>query len=242
MIPSFSCIEPGIQANAAVQTQRDLFEIAVRRPAVHTRGMGLVGDWIKSKNMKDPVRGTLQVTASTYPPDGATSGNFSINGIVSADGIPPTAVEHSGIARTKKWPHGGQTLPVTVDRADPSRLSIEWDEVADSWDTARQSAQAMADAMRTGGAGGAAGAAGAGVGAAGIPPQALDVLRQMGIDPSAANVQVVSGGEAFTTTFGAPAEEEDPAARLRKLQELRRDELITEEEYEAQRARVLGDL
>jgi hypothetical protein len=196
--------------------------------------MGLIGDWMKSKNMKDPVRGTLQVTASTYPPDGATSANFSINGIVSADGIPPTAVEHAGIARTKKWPHGGQTLPVTVDRADPSRLQIEWDEVPDSWDTARQSAQAMAEAMRGGAqAGGDATSA--------IPPQALAVLKQMGIDPSGANVQVVSGGESLT--FGMPqGEEEDPAERLRKLQELKAGGLITDEEYEAQRARVLGDI
>lgn len=201
--------------------------------------MGLIGDWMKSKNMKDPVRGALQVTASTYPPDGASSANFSINGIVTAPGLNPTAVEHAGIARTKKWPHGGQTLPVTVDRADPTRLSIEWDEVPDSCDTARQNAERMAEAMR----GAAPNGTGATGGAAGIPPEALDVLRKMGIDPSGANVQVVSGGEAFSTTFGAPADQdEDPAARLRKLQELRRDGLITEDEYEAQRARVLGDL
>jgi len=198
--------------------------------------MGLIGDWMKSKNMKDPVRGTLQVTASTYPPDSATSGNFAINGIVTAPGIAPTAVEHSGIAKVKKWPHSGHTLPVTVDRADPTRISIEWDEVPDSWDTARQNAERMAEAMR-----GAPTANGSAAGA--IPAEALDVLKQMGIDPSAANVQVVSGGEAFTTAFGAPAEqEEDAAARLRKLQELKRDGLITEDEYEVQRARVLEDL
>jgi hypothetical protein len=196
--------------------------------------MGLIGDWMKSKNMKDPVRGTLQVTATTYPPDNASSANFSINGIVSADGIPPTAIEHAGIARTKKWPHGGQTLPVTVDRADPTRLQIEWDEVPDSWDTARQNAQAMAEALRGGGA-----QAGAAAGA--IPPQALEMLKQMGIDPSAGNVQVVSGGEGMS--FGMPqGEEEDPAERLSKLQELKAGGLITDEEYEAQRARVLGDI
>ncbi len=221
--------------------RRDRYEIAAIGSCRQTRRMGLIGDWMKSKKMKDPVRGTLQVTASSYPPDSATSANFSLNGIVTAPGVMPTAVEHSGIARTKKWPHGGQTLPVTVDRADPTRIAIEWDEVPDSWDTARQSAERMAEAMR--GAGQANGSAAAAGAAAAIPPEALDVLRKMGIDPSGANVQIVSGGEAFSTTFGAPAEEEeDPAARLRKLQELLRDGLITEDEYEAQRARVLGDL
>jgi hypothetical protein len=195
--------------------------------------MGLIGDWIKSKNMKDPVRGTLQVTASTYPPDDATSGNFSINGIVSADGVPPTAVEHAGIARVKKWPRGGQVLPVTVDRADPSRILIEWDEIQDSWETARQNAEAMAAAMRGQTAAATAAAGGA---ASMIPPQAMEVLKQMGIDPSGANVQVVSGGANFQ------AGEEDPAARLRKLQELKAGGLISDEEYEAQRRRVIEDV
>jgi len=113
-----------------------------------TTRMGLIGDWFRSKNMKDPVRGTLQVTASSYPPDSATSANFSLNGVVSGDGIPPTAVEHAGIAKTRKWPHAGQQLPVVVDRADPMRIDIQWDELADSWDTARQGAQALAAQMR----------------------------------------------------------------------------------------------
>ncbi|HEX6390939.1 MAG TPA: SHOCT domain-containing protein [Solirubrobacteraceae bacterium] len=203
--------------------------------------MGLLGDWIKSKNMKDPARGTLQVTASTYPPDSATSGNFSINGIVSADGLAPTAIEHAGIARVKKWPHSGQTLPVTVDRADPTRIQIEWDEVPDSWDTARQNAEALAEAMR--GKTVTASTTSTTTGADAIPPEALQMLRQMGIDPTGADVQVVSGGTTFSTfPPGFGEQEEDPAARLRKLQELKSAGLITDAEYDAQRARVLEDI
>jgi len=224
--------------------------------------MGLFGDWIKSKNMKDPVRGTLQVTASTYPPDSATSGNFSINGIVSADGIPPTAVEHAGIAKVKKWPHSGQTLPITVDRADPTRLQIEWDEVADSWDTARQNAEALAEAMRSGttttqtttGAGmpqittsnvtiDASGVPGLkdevmklAMGG-GTPDQIMDALRAHGVQmPDMPAMPVMPMGPGM----GVP--EEDPASRLRKLEELKRDGLITEAEYQSKRAAVLGEL
>ena len=224
-----------------------------------------MGDWIKSKNMKDPVKGTLQVTATTYPPAGATSGNYSLNGIVSGDGIPPTAVEHAGIAKTKKWPQNGQTLPVTVDRADPTRLHIEWDEVEDSWASARSSAEKMAAMMRNGGAASAASGWTAGADAAnaaapvvinasgvpgvredlmklamsgGSPEQIMNALKEHGVQvPDAASVQMFSAAAAAA----APAEE-DPAARLRKLQDLKRDGLITEDEYETQRTKVLGEI
>lgn len=215
--------------------------------------MGLIGDWVKSKRMKDPVRGVLQVTASTYPPDDATSGNFSINGVVSADGIPPTAVEHAGIARTRKWPRSGQTLPVTVDRADPTRLSIEWDEVPDSWETARQNAEALAASMQA--QGGVTttvtNLGGTTIDARGIPglrdevmklatsggspAQIVDALRAHGI-------QVPDGTPVFTAGAQPPSEEEDPAERLKRLEALKRDGLVTEEEYAAQRARILGEL
>ncbi len=219
--------------------RRDRNEIAAIGRSGHTRGMGFIGDWIKSKNMKDPVRGTLQVTSSTYPPDGATSGNFRIHGIVSGEGLMPTAVEHSGIASVKKWPHSGQTLPVTVDRSDPQRIAVEWDEVRDAFEVARDTTTAMAEAMR----GTTVTASGMGTGADAIPPDALQLLQQLGIDPSGANVQVVSGGTTFDTFPGGfGQQDEDPAERLRKLQELKTAGLITDAEYEAQRARVLGDI
>lgn len=211
--------------------------------------MGFIGDWVKARKMSDPVRGTLQVTASSYPPNDAMSANYNINGIVSGDGIVPTAVQHSGIARTKKWPQNGQVLPVTVDRADPTRIRIEWDEVEDSWKRAQDTAAEMAEWMRAGKANpDANGALSAAAASAAIPPQAMDILNKLGIDPSSANVQVMPGE---TVSFGMPqgafgmtpqAHEEDPAERLRKLQELKAGGLITDEEYEAQRKRVIGDV
>jgi hypothetical protein len=50
-------------------------------------------------------------------------------GVVSAPGLPPTAVEHKGLARVAKWPSASQSLPVTVDRARPSQFIIEWDKI-----------------------------------------------------------------------------------------------------------------
>lgn len=253
--------------------------------------MGLLRDWMKSRNMKDPVRGALYVTSNTVPPMGAVSGNFTINGIVSATGLVPTAIEHQGVARVKKWPRTGQTLPVTVDRADPTRVRVEWDELPDSGDVAAQRAQQVAESMRQPGpTGGAAPTAGPTEGvtvtyssdnimfqhtepttidASGIPGLREEILKiasdyahdpakmqelihakliEFGVlnpDGSAgpAGHPVVPG-----TTFGAagPAQpssgQQDPAIRLRKLQELRRDGLVTDEEYTRLRAQILTEL
>ncbi len=79
--------------------------------------------------MKDPVDGTAQVVGSTQPPDAASSANVNLNLVVQADGVPATAVELDCMAPVKKWPFPGATLPVTVDRDDPTKVKIRWDDI-----------------------------------------------------------------------------------------------------------------
>lgn len=245
-----------------------------------------MGDWLKSKKMKDPVRGTLHVSACTPAPHTATSANFALNGIVSAGGIMPTAVEHEGVAKTRKWPRPGQILPITVDRADPTRIRIEWDEVPDSWDTARQQAEQQAESMRQTGPGQAgAGQAEAGQGTwsnvvfqqgtsttldassvPGLREEIMQLVTSHGSDPARVqqliNAKLVergvlnpdgSPGPAATVTSSGPAPAapaaayvagaaEDPADRLRKLQQLHRDGLVTDEEFAQLRRQILTDL
>jgi hypothetical protein len=102
--------------------------------------------------MTDPAAGTLRVTVASYPPAGVNAmySNYRITGVVSAPGLEPTAVEHSGVARVAKWPQTGEDLPVTVDRARPDRLVINWDQLATQHDSAMAEAQAEAIRMRTG--------------------------------------------------------------------------------------------
>ena len=91
--------------------------------------MGLMGDWLRGKRMKDPVRGTAHIAGcSRYLGNGITS-NCAMTLVVQADGLAATQVDHECFVHRDRWPSPGQTLPVTVDRADPSRLKIEWDEV-----------------------------------------------------------------------------------------------------------------
>jgi hypothetical protein len=148
--------------------------------------MGLFKDWAKSHKMGDPVRGTLHVSACTAADPGATSANFNLDGVVSADGIVPTAVNHSGIAKLRKWPSPGQDLPVTVDRADPTRLRIEWDEVQTGDERGAASAARLAESMRAAGSGPAVAP-----GAATTPGAPLDLSALMGLAGTSGSSQVV---------------------------------------------------
>ena len=109
--------------------------------------------------MSQPVQGTAQVVSATMPAEDATSGNCSMSLVVSAEGLEPTAVEHTGMAKVKRWPYPGMTLPVTVDLADPTRLKIHWDEVQTNRESSQQQAEQIAEMMK-----GGAGATGQGTG------------------------------------------------------------------------------
>lgn len=191
--------------------------------------MGLLGDLFKNRKLDDPVPGTLQITSASGAPHDATSGNVRLMGVVQGEGVPPTSVEHHCIARVEKWPRPGATLPVVVDRADPTSFKIQWDEIQDGWSMGRDQAQALADALR-GGATTSTGAA---------PQEVLDMLAARGITlPPGAQVSVVSSSADVTAFPG----DEDPAARLRRLDGLKASGLVTDAEYAEQRARILADL
>lgn len=98
----------------------------------------------RTASMTDPVAGTLQVTAVSLPPFNATWSNYSVTGVISAPGLPPTAVQQRGMARVAQWPQAGIVLPVTVDRARPSRFVIDWDQVPSSGDRALAGASHLA--------------------------------------------------------------------------------------------------
>jgi len=90
---------------------------------------GLLGG--RGKTMKDPVRGTGQiVSCSPYGGRGRVQ-RCELNIVVRADGVTPTAVELQERVHHASWPFPGMTLPVTVDRANPENLTIEWGEGAE---------------------------------------------------------------------------------------------------------------
>lgn len=98
--------------------------------------------------MADPVPGTMLVTAASMPSRNAVFHMSRITGVISAEGVEPTAVQFGGLIRTSLWPSPGKQLPVIVDRADPQKFAIQWDQVGSSQASALGQAEALAAAMR----------------------------------------------------------------------------------------------
>ena len=98
--------------------------------------------------MADPVPGTLLVTAAALPSRTALYHMTRITGVVSGEGVEPTAVQYGGLIRTSNWPSPGSSLPVIVDRANPKNFAIQWDQLAARGDPALDKAEALAAAMR----------------------------------------------------------------------------------------------
>ena len=98
--------------------------------------------------MTDPVPGTMLVTAASVPSRNAVFHMSRITGVVSAEGVEPTAVHYNGLIRTSLWPSPGRQLPVIVDRADPRKFAIQWDQAGTSESSSLGQAEALAAAMR----------------------------------------------------------------------------------------------
>ncbi|HEX3706089.1 MAG TPA: hypothetical protein VHV76_05615, partial [Mycobacteriales bacterium] len=111
--------------------------------------MGLIGK-LSEMRMKDPVEGVLRVVGISMPDPTATEANYRLEGVVSADGLTPTAVTHHGMTSVGHWPSAGDELPVTVDRTKPERLVIHWKTVPNGFDQSRVAAQQLAEQMRSG--------------------------------------------------------------------------------------------
>jgi hypothetical protein len=186
----------------------------------------LIGDALKARRMKEPVDGTAQVVGSTQPPDSATSANVDLNLVVQAEGVPAVSIEHSCMAPTKKWPYPGATLPVTFDRADPDRLKIRWDDVPEAGAMAKQQADALAAQLNQGGGGQVVSDGGD---VSGIVEALQEAMpgAQISVD---GQPEVVSGAGAG----------EDHVAQLERLAKLRDSGALTEQEFEREKARILG--
>jgi|GEM_PF-2075283 len=109
---------------------------------------------VRNLLMKDPVRGTLQVTATNYPPTtGAVAySDCKLSGIIIAEGLKPTPFQGRVIARVSKWPAAGSVLPVIVDRQHPTWIKILWKEVLTGKQKAIEETKELADEMAKTGA------------------------------------------------------------------------------------------
>lgn len=173
-------------------------------------------NWLRNHRLTDPIPGKYRLTSCSVSSPGAAYSNCNMEGVVMADGITPTAVEHYCTAPTKKWPYPGQELPVLVDRADPQRLRVVWDDVPTGREVGRQAAQAQAQAQAQAMAAGTGAGAGAGgtVMAGELPPQFQSMLASFQ-QASGMNVTVAGApGRAAPGTPGGGTTPKQAAAAL----------------------------
>ncbi|HXL88125.1 MAG TPA: hypothetical protein VN969_03930 [Streptosporangiaceae bacterium] len=110
--------------------------------------------------MRDPVAGKALVIAINSFLDWQTSGHLQLSYmfsgpltatlVVEAEGVPKTTVEHAeqvprGDDRIiSRWPDQGDTVPVMIDRAEPSRIQFQWDQMPTEQDRIARMKQAQA--------------------------------------------------------------------------------------------------
>ncbi len=221
--------------------------------------MGLFGDMLKGIRMQDPVRGQAQVVSCTGHRGDGIYQNCSMHLVVQAPGVPATPVQMSDLVHNKRWPFPGMTLPCTIDRANPQKVKIEWDEVEKSGDRAARNAEAIAAAMRGEAPQGGMGFGGANVQVVNMSGRDMSQLseeqkaklRMLGIDPAMLAAQQQQQGPTAPPPAGAvpppPAAPmapqpggDDQLARLERLGALRQQGILTEEEFQQQKRRILG--
>ena len=148
-------------------------------------------------DIKDGLKGSAVVQSSSMPTPEARSYNATIWLDVTVEGREPYRVKHECMVKAGKHPWPGQTLPVVVDRENPERIDIQWEEL-----------QTIDERMAAGGP-------------ATAQPQVID-LRGARAAPESGNVV------------------EDRIAQLERLSKLREGGVLSDAEFEAEKARILA--
>jgi hypothetical protein len=212
--------------------------------------MGLLGDMFGGGRMKDPTSGTAQVVSCSANRGRGVWQNCHMELVVQADDVPATAVEFQGLVHRQRWPTPGMTLPATIDRTDPRRVKIEWDEMTTSRERSHETAEGLAAAMRGEGGGQAAGGLGALGGAnvvnlsgrdfSDLTEEQKQKLRMLGVDPDALAASQGQAPPDRTKESDSDEEMDDRLGQLERLTKLHEQGALTDAEFEAQKAQILG--
>jgi putative oligomerization/nucleic acid binding protein len=191
------------------------------------------------RKMHDPVPGSARVIDN--------DGRNSIPGqsihcpldlMVEAAGVPAYMVHIKVRPPTGKWPALNQILPVVLDRADPTRVEITWDQVESLQDRMDAARARRLEAAQRSVASGAASVAPTGDGS----PQ--DLMRQALADPAAfAERMRAQGVPSVVVPPGAQggASGADPVSQIAKLAELHDRGALTDDEFQALKRRILSE-
>ena len=203
------------------------------------------------KKIKDPLTGTAQIVSCSGTSDHATHQTCEMQLVVNVEGIEPFAVDHTQILKVSRWPSPGMSIPVVVSQSDPTNLRLDFDSIPDWQDAGMDRAEQIAAAMRGD--------------ADGVTPQinhlpgggTVQVVNLSG-DPAAAEQAIAkveqatgmdlnadgkigSGGVPPDSSAAPPAASgDDRIAQIERLAKLRDSGALTDQEFEAEKGRILG--
>ena len=175
-----------------------------------------------------PGRGTIVSMGALDR--GATSFNLPLTLQVFVEGMTPYEVSDQWMVKAKDCIGLTGSIPIKVDADEPERVAIDWEllraEVARKDEQRRASLAAMGPV----GTGGMAAFGGATIQQA--PTPAIDNRN----DPEMENATAAGS----PTPAAAAAGGDDMISQLERLSALRASGALTEAEFEAQKARILG--
>ncbi len=160
---------------------------------------------------------------------GGTSFNLPMTLQVQVEGWTPYEVEDQWMVKARDTVGLSGWIPVRVDPDERDKVAIDWDGVRanhEQQETARREALA------------AQGPVGAG-GQPQVPQDVMGMLSGMGIDLSNANVQFEQGPPQPMPPAQGAAPQDDTIARLERLGALRTSGVLTDEEFQQQKQRIL---
>lgn len=216
------------------------------------------------KRITDPVRASAQIVSMTQAPDSATSGTCRMHLVVTVPGHPSYALDDQFIVKVKKWPSPGQVLPLVASQSDPRKFKILWDEIPD-WDTtaAAQTAQlaaAMNEQPEPPAGQQPPGHSSSPVVMINGRPATPEELRQYeamtgmdldgdgriagGAAAPGGGLQgliagAMAGAQPTATPTDLPGSADDRVAALERLVALKESGVLTEAEFETEKARIL---
>ena len=211
--------------------------------------MGLKDLFKRGDKMLDPVRGTAQViTASMHNGRGIYQ-SCHMELVVQAEGVPAAAVQVDQLVHSKRWPLPGMVLPVTVDRADRTKFTIEWDEIPSTRERGHQTAEAMAALLRGEVVPDDASSGPIGTTVVNLTGDVSQLteeqkakLRMLGLDLDA--LAAAQGAGAGGTGMPPPpvgpeTEVDERVDLLERLAKLKEQGLLTDAEFDAQKRQIL---
>jgi len=201
------------------------------------------------KPIADGVAGTAQVVSvSPYAGKGVYQ-TCHMNLVVGAPNVTPLAVEFEGLVHNLHWPAIGSTLPISVSPKDPRKYAILWADVPNTREVARGHAEGIAAALRnepdslgqlvTSGLLGGGNVQVIGDLTA-LTESQKEKLRMFGIDLDALATAGASAAAGPAFMAAATSTGGDTVSQLERLGALRDRGVLTESEFAAQKAKLLG--